>query len=380
MTQNLIGSYGPWAANIVGARPGRLSLRSGNFKNVAAWRKQATARVWDCLAAPELPATPKVRVEARGEFDGLSWERLSWQLPWGPRTDAVFLKPLKTKPGQRLPAILGLHDHGGKKYFGWRKIAQIGPVVHPLISEHRECYGGLAWANEAAHRGYAVLVHDTFPFGSRRVRVADVLPVIAGKGVDPADNESNGIAAYNEWAGDHEHLMAKSLFCAGTTWPGVYLRDDQAALSVLCARNEVDPARVACGGLSGGGMRTVFLAGLDPRVRSCFCAGFMTTWRDFLLNKAWTHTWMTYVPLLPRDLDFPEILGLRAPKSTLVLNCNADPLYTLKGMKDAGSILKDVYKRAGAADAIRVSFYEGGHEFNPEMQAEAFKWFERGLK
>ncbi|MEJ7682350.1 MAG: hypothetical protein WKG06_31770 [Segetibacter sp.] len=28
------------------------------------------------------------------------------------------------------------------------------------------------------------------------------------------------IEAYNEWAGDHEHVMAKSLFCAGTTWPG----------------------------------------------------------------------------------------------------------------------------------------------------------------
>jgi hypothetical protein len=280
-----------------------------------------------------------------------------------------------------LPCILGLHDHGGRKYFGWRKIAQIGADVHPNIVQHRnDCYDGLAWANEAAKRGYAVLVHDTFPFASRRVRIADVLPVIAGGVADPTDDDVASIAAYNGWAGEHEHIMAKSLFCAGTTWPGVYLREDQAALSVLCARPDVDASRAGCGGLSGGGMRTVFLAGLDPRIACCFCAGFMTTWRDFLLNKAWTHTWMTYVPLLPRDLDFPEILGLRAPRPTLVLNCNEDPLYTLKGMKDAGAILRDVYRRAGAAKSVRVSHYSGLHTLNAPMQTEAFAWFDRWLK
>ena len=32
----------------------------------------------------------------------------------------------------------------------------------------------MAWANELARRGYVVLVHDTFTFGSRRMRLADV--------------------------------------------------------------------------------------------------------------------------------------------------------------------------------------------------------------
>ena len=38
---------------------------------------------------------------------------------------------------------------------------------------------------------------------------------------------------------------------------------------------------------------------------------------------------MTYVPLLPRDLDFPEILAVRLPMATMVLNCTEDPLFTL---------------------------------------------------
>ena len=95
---------------------------------------------------------------------------------------------------------------------------------------------------------------------------------------------------------EHESVMAKSLFSAGTTWPGVFFGEDRKALDILCSRKDVDPDRIGCGGLSGGGMRTVFMGGLDPRIKCAVCVGFMTTWKDFLLNKSFTHTWMTFVP------------------------------------------------------------------------------------
>src|SRR5205823_2215318 len=119
----------------------------------------------------------------------------------------VFLKPIGVKRGERLPAVLGLHDHGGRKYFGWRKIAQISPDIHPQIVEHRrDCYEGLAWANEVARRGYAVLVHDTFPFASRKVNIAEVSPEIAFGISEPRDDDSESISAYDQWAGNHETI------------------------------------------------------------------------------------------------------------------------------------------------------------------------------
>jgi hypothetical protein len=131
---------------------------------------------------------------------------------------------------------------------------------------------------------------------------------------------------YNQWAGEHEHIMAKSLFCAGTTWPGVFLAEDRQALEVLIGRNDVDSEKIGCAGLSGGGLRTVYLGGTDHRVKCAVCVGFMSTWADFLLNKAYTHTWMTYTPLLPKYLEFPEILGLRVPLPTMTLNNSQDGL------------------------------------------------------
>ncbi len=145
-------------------------------------------------------------------------------------------------------------------------------------------------------------------------------------------------------------------------------------------REDVDSQRIGCAGLSGGGLRTVYLGGLDPRIRCAICVGFMSTWNDFLLNKAYTHTWMTYAPLLPNYLNFPEILGLRAPLPTMVQNCSDDPLYTLSEMQKADIILQDVFAAAGAPTHYQGRFYDGEHRFDVAMQQEAFAWFDSWLK
>jgi dienelactone hydrolase len=377
MRINMVGSYGPWLADqVLGKEPGRLSFRTGKWKDVDDWRRAAARRVLECIAPVDLGGPPEVRVTSRRRFDGLDIEFLSWQLPAGPRTEAVFIKPSGAEGP--LPGILALHDHGGNKFLGWRKIVRTGDDPWEIQERHQSrYYGGLGWANEIAKRGYAVLVHDTFPFASRRVRVKDVPRKIRASGVDPAPEDLDGIAKYNAFAAAHEHIMEKSLISAGTTWPGVYLVEDQRALDVLCSRPEVDSSRIGCAGLSGGGMRTVFLGGLDDRINVAIAVGFMTTWRDFLLDKCFTHTWMTYVPLLPRDLDFPEILALRAPAPTMVLNCREDPLYTMAEMRRADSILRQTFDRANAADHYRCNFYDGGHKFDRAMQSDAFDWFDR---
>jgi dienelactone hydrolase len=376
---SLVGAYGPWLSDkVLGDGPARLSFRTGRWKSLDEWRKVGRARVWECLAPVDQGGVPEVRVEETHEFDGLHVERLSWQLPGGPRTEAVFLKPAGATG--KLPAVLALHDHGGNKFLGWRKIARIGDEPWPIVVDHQDhYYGGVAWANELAKRGYAVLVHDTFPFGSRRVRVADVPERIREGGVDPEPTDAEAVARYNKFAGSHEDVMEKGLISAGTTWPGVYVVEDQRALDVLCARPEVDPARVGCAGLSGGGMRSVYLGGLDDRVKCAVAVGFMTTWRDFLLNKSYTHTWMAYAPLLPRDLDFPEILALRAPSPTMVLNSSEDQLYTLPEMQRADAILRETFARGGAPEAYDCRFYPGGHRFDLDMQRDAFAWFDRHL-
>jgi dienelactone hydrolase len=378
MTPNMLGAYGGWAAGVL-QDPPRLSFRQPMFEDINAWRPVARFQLRERLMAPGGASAPVVTVLQELEFEGLAIEHLRWQLPFGPSTEALLLKPAGAKG--RLPGIIGLHDHGGQKYFGMRKITRISKDQHPVMQRHQEqYYGGVAWANELARRGYAVLVHDTFTFGSRRIRLADVPGNIRNNMVEKNPDSEDEIQRYNQFAANHEHLIAKSLFSAGMTWPGVFVFDDQRAIDYLVSRPDVDATRIGCAGLSGGGLRTVMLTGADDRIRCSCCVGMMTTWRDYLLNKCYTHTWMVYVPGLPRDLDYPEVLGINAPNPVLVLNNRQDALFTLTEMQQADRILAQVYRKAGATERYKASFYDGPHKFDREMQKESFSWFDRWLK
>ena len=347
--QSIIGLYGPWAVKNM-PDPPLLSFRNPKWSDLKIWQEKAVEKTLELVSPPEIDSNqPRVTTKSKYNFDGLAIEELEWQLPYGRPTEAILLKPIGSSG--RMPAVLGLHDHGGQKYFGKRKITRTSDQIHPTMVLHQEeSYSGLAWANELAKRGYVVLVHDTFTFGSRRVLYKDIAGITYGacevtdkNDSDPEDPEN--IKIYNQWAGEHEHIMSKSLFSSGTTWPGVTLTEDQMALDVLLSRPEVDVDNVGCCGLSGGGLRTDYLGGLDPRIKCAISVGFMTTWKDFILNKSFTHTWMTYASVLPKYLDFPEILGLRVPLPTMVLSDNDDDLYTLPEMKRADKMLAEIYKK-----------------------------------
>src|SRR5258707_6467225 len=238
MTPNMIGAYGEWAAQSM-QDPPRLSFRQPMFGNVDAWRAVARARYREALMGPGGAATPVAAVQHHLEFDGLSIEHVQWQLPYGPRTEALVLKPAGAVG--KLPGIVGLHDHGGNKYFGLRKITRMTKDPHPAMLRHQEqYYGGMAWANELARRGYVVLVHDTFTFGSRRMRLADLPGNIRDNLVETNPEAEEEIQRYNQFAANHEHLIAKSLFSAGMTWPGVFVFDDQRAVDYLASRPDVE--------------------------------------------------------------------------------------------------------------------------------------------
>jgi dienelactone hydrolase len=430
--RNLLGEYGPWVDNLVRTPDREYSFLNKRWTDAEEWSTHARRRVETLLAPPDIDRL-QVQVDAKTLLDGVEVEELSWSLPYGPVTHAYFLKPAGASG--KFSAVLALHDHGANKFFGKQKIADARPQVHPFIREYRkQYYGGRAWANELAKRGYAVLVPDVFLFESRRM-TPSLLPGLVVERTMQAHGElrelvpedmdedrvcttydiplaeraihevssaheapsahevssaheaspdhkvsTSQIEAYNAFAAQYEATIAKSLVCAGLSWPGVVLAEDRAALDYLSSRPDVDADRIGCGGLSGGGLRTNLLAGMDPRIRCSFTTGFMTTWADFALHTAYTHTWMAYIAGLPRLMDYPELLALRAPLPALVQASRQDPLYTNREVAKAQATLEAIYRKAGAADHFRMSYHEGPHRFDIPMQEEAFGWLDSWLE
>ncbi|MGC8782741.1 MAG: dienelactone hydrolase family protein, partial [Anaerolineae bacterium] len=309
---------------------------------------------------------------------------LSWWVGYGPRTHAWLLKPAGAQGP--LPAVIALHDHGGFKYFGKEKIAEGPDEPLPVLREFwARYYGGRPWANALAREGFVVLVHDTFLWGTRRIPL-ETMPEATRTLIEatrelwmqgnPAPEE---IARYNAATSQHEHLVEKYCNLLGTTLAGVVSHEDRIALNVLRSRPEVDPARVACCGLSGGGNRSTLLLATHEGIAAAIIVGLMSTYEGLLDHNVASHTWMLFPHGWSRYGDWPDIAASRAPMPLLVQYDQEDDLFTPAGMAAAHERLIAHYAAVGRPDAYTGQFYPGPHKFDLEMQAAAFAWLKTQL-
>ncbi len=359
--------------------------RQGPLYPTAAPGRETRARLREVLGFCNGPDAPlSVRTEARWEKDGLEGEALSWSVGYGPRTHAWLLRPAGAQGP--LPGVVALHDHGGFKFFGKEKIAE-GPDAPPQVIADfwTTYYGGRPWANALARQGFAVLIHDTFLWGSRRFpletmseRVLD-LTKASQSAWWPNGSVPFEMAQYNAAAGHHEHLVEKYCNLLGTTLAGVVSHEDRIALNYLRARPEVDPQRVGCCGLSGGGNRSTLLLATHEGIAAAVIVGLMSSYEGLLDHNVASHTWMFFPNGWSRCGDWPDIAASRAPLPLLVQYDNEDNLFTPAGMSAAHDRLAAHYANVGQPAAYIGQFYPGPHKFDLAMQAAAFGWLKAQL-
>jgi dienelactone hydrolase len=357
--------------------PPPLSFLNTSWNNYFDWHAAARAKLVDLLGYAAAPRPLEQTIEDSFEYNGTLIERVSYAQAFGPRTEGYFLKPIGADGA--LPCVVALHDHGGFKYWGKEKIVAL-PNEPAMLGKFKEkCYGGLSWASELVRRGFAVFAPDVFLWGSRKVSL-DAIPEYASEAYrhHPAGSPES-IEAYNAFTAAHENIVAKSLFLSGSTWAGVMVADDMRAVDYVTSRADVDAARVGCGGLSGGGTRSIFLSALDDRIACSFCAGFMSDFHSLANERIDRHTWMYHVPLLSRYMDLHDVYSLHAPKPILALYNIDDPLFTLEGQRASDSALSRIFAKANAADNYVGSFYPGAHKFDAQMQHDAFAFLEKWL-
>jgi dienelactone hydrolase len=355
-----------------------LSLLAKDWGDIESWRVEARSKALELLSFSPRDVPLNSSVESSSEHDGVVVEEISYDMPYGPRTHGYFLRPSGMKG--RLPGVVALHDHGGFFYYGKEKIVESG-IESSLLGEFkRNLYGGRSWATELAKRGYAVLAVDVFLWGSRRIPLDSINPALRA----PFDGLEEGsdayITTYNSyWDSVESSITVSSILGAGASWPGVFSYEDRRSVDYLLTRPEVDRERIGCGGLSGGGIRSVFLAGLDPRIKAGICVGFMSTYRGMLRNHINGNGMIMYVPHLAKFLDMPDVIALRAPSPLLVQYLEGDGLFSLEGQKAADQKISRIYEKAGNGSNYSGRFYPGKHRFDMAMQEEAFAWLSKVL-
>ncbi|MGA9871494.1 MAG: hypothetical protein WBQ44_10185 [Rhodococcus sp. (in: high G+C Gram-positive bacteria)] len=314
---------------------------------------------------PEDPPEPTLgRTWTREGIDGVE---LTWTVPGqSTATEAWLLKPATTGTDD-LPAVLLMHGHDGMKLYGKEKVADGPDGPAPGIPELRKRgYDGRSVAAGLVAAGFAVLVHDVFPWGSRRIRWNE-LPQRARKAADMDERR------YEAAAREHEHGLAKVAALTGSSLAGQVLREDLVALDVLRRVPGVDPSRIATTGFSGGGARVAhLLAAAD--VTAAVVTAVTSTFIDIADGHADDTTWLMITPGLPAVCDWPDVVASGCPTPLLVQFALDDAHFGLSGMRDAEAALERAYASSGA---LLTQWFSHGHRFSAAMQDEAALWLRR---
>lgn len=368
-----IGSLYPFVQAQANRQRQTLSFLRPEFKDLKQWKARVRKLVLDHLFYAPPPVQPAPQLISRTDRGDFTEEYLTFQTTPDIRVPAFVLVPKNAR--RPAPAIVALHDHGGFYLWGKEKILEHSGE-HPALTEFRNTYyGGKSTTAELARRGYVVIVIDMFYWGERRMTFASDPESYR---LRPADMTQKDVQEYNRRSGQNEQLVARSLYTAGISWPGVMLWDDMRTVDYLASRPEVNPERIGCVGLSVGGYRSFMLGALDERIKAAVDVGWMTSFATQIRRHVIHSVGLTFhVPGMLAYADLPDLAALVAPRALMVINGSKDGLFTAEGVAMAFDKIGKIYAKAGAPDRRACVMYDGPHEFNRPMQEKAWEWLER---
>ena len=341
--------------------------------DLESWRAEGRAKVFDLMSYRPKATNPRPQILERVDKGEYVRERLKfWSTP-DVEVPCVFLIPKRVK--LPVPAVVALHDHGGFYYWGKEKLVET-ENEHPMLKAYRQkYYDGVSFPVSLAERGYAVIVIDMFYHGERRLILDEDLENGTNDRSKLEPDET--IRKINDRAVTSEEIVFRNILHSGFTWGGVLAWDDIRTVDYLQTRREVDPDRIACAGLSIGGWRAVFLAGLDPRIKAACVVGWMTSFRNLIPHYEVYTVPSAMVPGLLEYMDYPDVASLTMPNPLLVVHGRQDSLFPPDGVEAAIDNLRGCYQTIGNPERFDTMFFDGPHKFPLQAQQKMMDWFDR---
>ena len=377
--ESALGSLAPVIASIHKSQGHPLAYDERKGVSAEEWRRRGRREVLGRLGFSPKSVPLDLRVHSTESRDGYELRVISFAGSEHYRVPAFLLVPTSGKAPY--PALVALHDHGGYFYHGKEKIVESFPEHPALVAFRKQYYGERAYASEFARRGFVVLVIDAFYWGERRLQYKQGPPDYQKRIADLKPDQAEYVVAVNQYLSQRTAELNTWMNHSGTNWLGIISHDDRRSVDLLASLPDVRKDRIGCVGLSIGGFRATYLAGMDSRVRAAVIVGWMTSLATTLELPYAAHPNLPAAFGLHAALDHPDVASLAAPGCAMfVQQCGRDRLFTLAGMEAAAEKIGAVYRSMGKPERYRWKFFDVPHQFNGEMQEEAFEWLARYLK
>ena len=308
-----------------------MSFSATTPTSARRWQQRARSKLIERLGGfPSSRSPLNAEVLETKDLGAYTRERIVFDTRENLSTVGYLLLP-KGAP-RPLPAVVCLSGHG-------RGLIDIVGIADDG-SERTQRNVGYAkeYALQCVERGYATFAVEQLAFGARR----DDAARRAGAGV-----ESCRPAA-----------CAALLF--GQTMAGWRVWDAMRSIDYLATRREVDIARVATLGASGGGTTSLLTAACDQRVKAAVVSAYFNTFRDSIVGIS--HCPDNYVPGMLQDMEMYDIAGLVAPRALFVESGRKDRIFPIAGYERAVAKAREIYRAFGTPDRFGAETHDGAHE------------------
>lgn len=318
-------------------------FRAQNEAEWSLWRSGLKARLIQSLGGfPDVPAALAPKIVEENDCGEYVRQRVELFTFPGLAMPAYVLVPARRSG--RLPAVVACHGHG----YGSKEI--VGLLPDGVTTAAEPGYQS-SFAVELVKKGFVVIAPELLGFGDRRTKAE---------------------AAQNGYSSCHE--VSTFLLQLGSSMAGHRVYETIRAVDYLQQRPEVDPERIGCMGISGGGLVASYVSALDERVKAVVVSGYVNTFRASILSVH--HCVDNYVPGLLRYAEMPDIVGLIAPRPLLVESGSDDPIFPSSGVDEACRQIGAVYRLLDQEDKFARDAFEGGHVISG---AKAYDWLSRWL-
>jgi cephalosporin-C deacetylase-like acetyl esterase len=271
------------------------------------------------------------------ERDGYRVEMLVFESLPGFRVTANVYVP--RRPGPH-PAVLGVagHSANGKASATYQR----------------------AWI-AMARRGFLVLAYDPPGQGERSLYF------------DPELGRSRvGIGTREHSQSGLQCLLTGHHFARYLLWDGI------RAVDYLLTRGDVNPARLAVAGNSGGGTQAAYLAVVEPRLAAVVSSCYMTSWKQLWFDPGPQDAEQVLPGFLAHGLDFADFALAFAPRPFQILSATRD-FFPIVGARSAYDEARRTYERLGHADRIGFFEYDDPHGWSRPRREATYRWLERWL-
>lgn len=327
----------------------KYAFRAESLEDYRDWRDSFREKLIKLmgidLMSPKCELNPEIL--ERRESGSYIREKLSLQVEEGFHMPCYLLIPKNISLPS--PVVVALHGHGR----GVKDV--LGEVDSEEWKRWVESFN-YDYAHQLALRGFITFVPEVRAFGEREKDSEKVVP-----------REDRDYRTSCRKSSFNSMLLGRPII-GGKIW------DMMRAIDYLQTREEVNPEKIACLGLSMGGMITLYGAAVDQRIKAAVISGYLNTFKDSIM--AMEHCECNYLPGILKYGEMYDICGLIAPRPLLIESAKNDPLFPFHASEFAFDRVKRVYQLLGEKEKLARDVFEGEHRFSGKI---AFDWLRKWL-